>query len=64
LGSAEGGIMNMLISRRLALGGLGLLGAGLARRVHAQAASTEFHVGYRKPVCSVPQRSKASSSGD
>jgi sulfonate transport system substrate-binding protein len=38
----------MLISRRSVVGGLGLLGAGLARRSHAQAASTEFHVGYQK----------------
>src|ERR1700747_198033 len=38
----------MLISRRSILGGLGLLGAGLARRSHAQAASTEFRVGFQK----------------
>ena len=38
----------MLISRRSAIGGLGLLGVGLAQRGHAQAASTEFHVGYQK----------------
>jgi sulfonate transport system substrate-binding protein len=40
--------MNVLISRRLVVGGLALLGAGLARRSHAQAAPTEFHVGYQK----------------
>jgi len=38
----------MLISRRSVVGGLGLLGAGLVQRGHAQAASTEFHVGYQK----------------
>src|SRR5579872_7087568 len=44
----RGGIMNMLISRRLVIGGLVLLGADLAQRSHAQAASTEFRVGYQK----------------
>ncbi len=39
--------MNMLISRRLVAGGLGFVGVGLARR-YAQAAPTEFHVGYQK----------------
>ena len=37
----------MLISRRLVAGGLGLVGVGLAQRF-AQAAPTEFHVGYQK----------------
>ena len=40
--------MNTLISRRLAIGGLGLLGTGLAQRGRAQTASTEFHAGYQK----------------
>jgi sulfonate transport system substrate-binding protein len=40
--------MNKLISRRSVVGGLGLVGAGLAQRGRAQAASTEFHVGYQK----------------
>jgi aliphatic sulfonates family ABC transporter substrate-binding protein len=40
--------MNMLISRRSAVGCLGLLGLGLAQRSYAQAAPTEFRVGYQK----------------
>ena len=38
----------MLISRRVAVRGLGLLGVSLAQRSYAQAISTEFHVGYQK----------------
>ena len=39
--------MNLLICRRLVVGGLGLVGVGLAEH-YAQAAPTEFHVGYQK----------------
>ena len=39
--------MNMLIPRRLVVGGLGVVGVGLTER-DAQAAPTEFHVGYQK----------------
>lgn len=38
----------MLISRRSIVGGLGLLGAGLAQRSYGQALPTEFRVGYQK----------------
>jgi sulfonate transport system substrate-binding protein len=40
--------VNTLISRRSVVGGFGLLGVSLAQRNYAQAASTEFHVGYQK----------------
>jgi sulfonate transport system substrate-binding protein len=47
-GSAEEGIVKMLISRRSVVGGLGLLGVAPAQRSYAQAGPTEFHVGYQK----------------
>jgi sulfonate transport system substrate-binding protein len=40
--------MEILMPRRSAAIGLGLLGASLAQRGYAQAAATEFHVGYQK----------------
>ena len=40
--------MSVLISRRSVVGGLGLLGVCLAHRSYAQAAPSEFRVGYQK----------------